>query len=227
MQMVKPVGQAAAARKYDLLTAMGTYALSQDKHRQRLVLRLMILITARYNWRRDELAVGQREIARMWSVDERTVKRELAKLRGLGWLRVKRAGARGRVTEYGLAVDALLSDTQAHWEKVGPDYALRMQGTDTDTQKVVPLIPKGSVTPPDLSHGDEWSLAQAVMYQEDPSVYAAWVRALVRADRAGGRLSLRAPTRFHAAYVQTHLIGRLLNVCQSVDGSISEIVLIV
>ena len=78
------VGRSAAAFKYDLLTVMGAFALAQEKGRQRLVLRLMTLVTARYNWARDELAVGQREIARLWQVDERTVKREMAKLRAMG-----------------------------------------------------------------------------------------------------------------------------------------------
>ena len=86
MQLVKPAGHRDAARKYDIITALGAYALARNKHDQRLVLRLITLMTARYNWARNELAVGQREIARLWSVDERTVKREMAKLRGCGWL---------------------------------------------------------------------------------------------------------------------------------------------
>jgi len=94
----KPVGRDAAARKYDIITALGAYALAGGKHDHRLVLRFITLVTARYNWARNELAVGQREIAQLWSVDERTVKREMAKLRGCGWLVVKRQGARGRVT---------------------------------------------------------------------------------------------------------------------------------
>ena len=56
----KTVGRNAAAFKYDLLTVMGAFGLAQEKGRQRLVLRLMTLVTARYNWARDELAVGQR-----------------------------------------------------------------------------------------------------------------------------------------------------------------------
>jgi hypothetical protein len=39
----------------------------------------MALITMRYNWQRDELTTGQGEIAPLWSVDERTVKREMAR----------------------------------------------------------------------------------------------------------------------------------------------------
>ncbi|WP_090114152.1 hypothetical protein [Limimaricola pyoseonensis] len=226
MLTTKPVGRGAAARKYDILTALGAHALSRGKAEQKLVLRLMTLITARYNWTREELAVGQREIARLWAVDERTVKREMAKLRAMGWLSVSRAGARGRVTEYRLEIERLLKDTRPTWEAVGPDFALRLEGQE-ESPKVVPLPMKGEVPAPDLSAGHEWALAQGVLHSEDPALYGSWLRGLSRESRAGGRLTLAAPSRFHAAYVQTHLERRLLAACQSVDDSVSEIVLTV
>ncbi|MEM9576970.1 MAG: hypothetical protein AAF999_08140 [Pseudomonadota bacterium] len=221
MLSTKPVGRGAAARKYDLLTAMGAYALARDKYDQRRVLRLMTLITARYNWARDELAVGQREIAQLWSVDERTVKREMALLRGRGWLVVHRQGARGRVTQYRLGIEQILADTAPQWSSVGPDFELRM-GVE-ETPNVVPLRPGGGVPAPDVSPGTEWALAQAVLHGEDPAVFGAWIAALQRAERAGGRLTLKAPSRFHAAYVQTHLAARLLAACREVDGEVSEL----
>ena len=49
MQVIRPVGREAAAKKYDILSAMTDHALAGDQHRQRLVLRLMSLITTRYN----------------------------------------------------------------------------------------------------------------------------------------------------------------------------------
>ncbi len=220
----KPVGRGAAARKYDLLTAMGAHALSQGKAPQRLVLRLMTLITARYNWARDELAVGQREIARLWDCDERTVKREMAKLRAMGWLVVRRQGARGRVTEYALGIEKILDDTQARWEAVGPDFAMRMG--EAPPPDVVPLPVRGEVPAPDISQGTEWALAQAVLHGEDGATYGAWLRHLDRQARSGGRLFLRAPSRFHAAYVETHLKGRVLAACQAVDDDVSEIVIV-
>jgi hypothetical protein len=222
MHALKPVGRGAAARKYDLLTAMGAFALAAEKGPQRLILRLMTLITARYNWARDELAVGQREIARLWACDERTVKREMAKLRAMGWLTVRRQGARGRVTEYALSIDRVLADTRPVWGAVGPDFELRMDGAPETT--VVPLPVRGTVPAPDVSAGDEWALAQALVHAEDPALYGSWVRALRREGRAGGRLSLAAPSRFHAAYVETHLKARLLTAVQAVDGDVSEIV---
>lgn len=221
MQTLRSVGRGASARKYDIITALGAYALAQGKHDQRRVLRLITLITARYNWARDELCVGQREIARLWSVDTRTVKREMAIWRASGWLVVKQQGARGRVTRHGFDMDRMLEDTAAHWSAVGPDFELRMG--ESDEPKVVPLPLKGTVTPPDVASGTEWSLAQAVLHREDAGLYASWIAGLDRVERAGGQLTLRAPSRFHGAYVQTHLERRILQTCQDVDSDVTEV----
>lgn len=227
MQTLRPVGQGASARKYDILTALGAYALAQGKHDQRRVLRLMTLVTARYNWARDELAVGQREIARLWSVDERTVKREMALLRARGWLVVKRQGARGRVTQYGLGLERMMTDTSVQWAAVGPDFELRMGQGDVPDATVVPMPVKGVVRAPDVSQGTEWALAQAVLHGEDAGMYASWIAGLERVERAGGRLTLKAPSRFHGAYVQTHLERRVLAACREVDGDVTEIRVVV
>lgn len=224
MLQTKLAGPGAAARKYDLITALGAYALSLGKHEQRLILRLITLLTARYNWARDELSMGQREIAKLWSCNERTVKRELAKLRALGWLTVKRQGARGRVTTYGFDTTVMLKATQAIWTEVGPDFALRLE--DAPAETVVPFPVKGAVAPPEMDEATEWGLARAVLFAEDQGRFGAWVQALTRTGRAGGRLTLRAPSRFHAAYVQTHLTGVLLRACQMVDEDVTAIEII-
>lgn len=225
MLQTKVIGPGAAARKYDLITSLGAHALSMGKTDQRLVLRLITLITARYNWGRDELCVGQREIARLWSCNERTVKREMAKLRGMGWLVVRRQGARGRVTQYSLATETILRTTSPTWPAVGPDFVIRMEGQPVQNT-VVPIPIKGSVSPPDVSSGSEWVLAQAILHQEDEASFASWIKALTREDRAGGRLTLSAPTRFHAAYVQSHLTSRILAACRAVDDSVSEVLIV-
>jgi hypothetical protein len=228
MHSIKPVGRAAASRKYDLLTALGAWALARGKTDQRMALRLMTLVTARYNWSREELAVGQREIARMWACDERTVKREMARLRALGWLVVKRQGARGRVAEYRLDIDAVLDATRPQWEAVGPDYELRMSGhAEPAGAEIVPLPVRGEVAAPDLSAGTEWALALGLLHQEDVGVYATWLKPLQRAERSGGRLTLRAPSRFHASYVNTHYLPRILRACQVMDEAVTEVVLVV
>ncbi|SFR64346.1 DnaA N-terminal domain-containing protein [Litoreibacter janthinus] len=226
MQSPKAVGRQAAARKYDIITALGTYALARGKHEHRLVLRLLTLITARYNWQRNELAVGQREIAQMWSVDERTVKREMAKLRAMGWLVVRRQGARGRVTEYSMNFDRMMSDTSDDWSKVGPDFNLRMHGgPEPESGQIVPMPARGVVPAPDLKDGTAWALAQAVLHSEDPANYGSWFHALKCTDVSGGRMTLLAPSRFHAAYVQSHFATKLLRVCQSVEAGVSQVII--
>ena len=88
---------------------------------------------------------------------------------------------------------------------------------------MVPFPVKGAVAAPALDDASEWGLARAVLFAEDAGRFGAWVQALQRTGRAGGRLTLRAPSRFHAAYVQTHLAGVLLRACQSVDEDVSAI----
>lgn len=228
MIRAKPVGRGAAARKYDILTALGSHALSLGKTEQRRVLRFITLITARYNWGHDELSVGQREIAKLWSCDERTVKREMAWFRGQGWFVVHTQGARGRVSKYGLGIDQIFTDTQSTWKHVGPDFETRMTIDQTGASEptvtnVVPLAPSRPVAAPDVSDGSEWSLAKAILFQDNPAQYRAWFADLVRTDRVGGRLILTAPSKFHAAYVLTHLVPTVLRACQSVDPAVTDI----
>lgn len=218
MQIVRAVGREAASKKYDLLSALMAHALAGDKNRQRLVLRLMSLITTRYNWQKDELSIGQREIARLWSVDERTVKREMAKLRALGWLEQRQAGARGRVATFSLGIARILLDTRAEWELVGPDLVERLSGPQPKDDKVVPFIR------PTIPVGEGvWAQAQMQLAAEDPSTYGAWFAPLVDAGSNQGRLELIAPSRFHAAYVATHLIERLKVAVRRVEPSIADV----
>lgn len=232
MQQLRATGRNAASLKYDLLTAMGAYALAEGKGPQRLVLRLMTLVTARYNWVRNELTVGQREIARLWSVDERTVKREMAKLRAMGWLVVTRQGARGRVTRYRLDIEKILRTTRDQWAAIGPDYEDRMTRDEPSSDNVVPLPvgavrdgAGGAVAPPEADASSEWGKVQTALHGEDQTLYTAWFHALKRERREDNKLYLVAPSRFHADYVATHFRARLLYACQAIDKSVGEIII--
>lgn len=221
MQVIRPVGREAAAKKYDILSALMAYAHAGDQHRQRLVLRLMSLITTRYNWQRNELATGQREIARLWCVDERTVKRDMAKLRSLGWVQIKRQGARGRVALLGLDLERIMLDTRPAWPNIGPDFVERAGGgtvTEAADQKVVPF--RRSETMP---AGSLWAAARALLAAEDPAVFDAWLAGLADGGVEAGRLKLIAPTGFHASYIRTHLIARLNIAVRRTDASIQSV----
>lgn len=221
MLVMKPVGRDAATKKYDILSALLAHGLQQDKHRQRLIMRLMALITTRYNWQRDELTMGQTEIAKLWSVDTRTVKREMAKLRSLGWLVEKRAAARGRVAMHGIALDQIMADTKPAWDAIGPDFIARVQpGAQGALEgNVVPLRP---VTAP-ARDGSFWAEAQAAFHAQDAAGYAAWVEKLVMVEMAEGVLTLLAPSRFHARYVTTNLTERLQVILRRLDPTVSRV----
>lgn len=205
MLMKKAVGRGGATRKYDLLTILGVHALSQGKTLQRQTLRLICLITARYNWQNDQLSVGQNDIARLWSVDTRTVKREMAAFRERGWLIEKRPAARGRVTVYGLGISRILEDTRASWEMVGPDLVERLDGpgAEAEDRKVIPfpqaILPAGEGV---------WPRIARRLQEGDANIYRAWF-ATLEVEEMAEELSLRAPSAFHAAYVRTHHMARL------------------
>ena len=221
MQVIRAVGREAAAKKYDLLSAMMAHGLAADKHRQRLVLRLMALITSRYNWQRDELTIGQREIARLWCVDERTVKREMARLRVLGWIEIKQQGARGRVSVLGLNLERIMLDTRPEWQNIGPDFVERVGGARAATSEpsnVVPLRRAEMLPATGL-----WGMAQARLAVEDRALFDAWFAGLADAGVDGDCLTLVAPTRFHANYVQTHLIERLRIALRRSDARIAKV----
>jgi hypothetical protein len=223
MQLPRPVGREAASRKYDILSALMAFALSQDKHVQRQVLRVMALITTRYNWQRDELTMGQTEIARLWSVDDRTVKREMARLRAQGWLVLKRQGARGRVSSYGLDLNRMLEDTRPAWPLIGEDFRARLDPGEPAGQGASNVVPLRAAVPAPASDGSVWAAAQAWLHQEDAATYGAWFHALTEAGIEANCLTLAAPTRFHASYVATNLKDWLLTALRRQDPALREV----
>ena len=228
MQLPRPVGREAASRKYDILSALMAFALSKDKHVQRQILRMMALITTRYNWQRDELTMGQTEIARLWSVDDRTVKREMARLRAQGWLVLKRQGARGRVSSYGMDLERMLEDTRPAWPLIGEDFVARLDPQDAAGEgavgaNVVPLRPGSPQGPIPARDGSVWSEAQQQLCGEDAASYGAWLHSLTQGDRDADGLTLAAPTRFHATYVSANLKDKVLAALKRIDPSIREV----
>ena len=221
MQVAKPVGRNAPAIKYDILSALTVHALSGDKHRQRSILRIIALITTRYNWRNNELSIGREEIARLWSVNERTVKREMAKLRSMGWIAVKRAAARGRVAVYELDLKQVMLDTSDIWPTIGSDFQARMSDDPEPDTNIVPF----KVKPAPFEPLDEevWTQVQAILHGRDPELWASWFQHLTEAERAGGVVTLMAPSRFMADYIAQKWSARLLAAYGRVDPSVRRL----
>jgi hypothetical protein len=205
-------GPGAGSEKYDLLTALAVAGLSGNPTHQATMLRLIALVTARYNWANDELSVGQREMAAMWSVDERTVKREIKRMTTAELLLQKRAGVRGRVAVYRLNVAQVYRLSEPVWRKVGPDFAERM-----DQRIPRPAVPAETVVrvdfqtrsqPKDAATGS-WQRVLRRLEDESPTSVAAWFSKLRLVAQTDNRVTLQAPTKFIAQYVQTHLLPML------------------
>ncbi|WP_209597535.1 DnaA N-terminal domain-containing protein [Ruegeria sp. HKCCSP351] len=221
MQLAKPVGRNAPALKYDILSALTVHALSGDKHRQRSILRIIALITTRYNWRNNELSIGREEIARLWTVNERTVKREMARFRTLGWVTVKRPAARGRVAVYEIDLKQILIDTEEVWPVIGSDFQARMSDVPEPETNVIPFANKPNA--PESTEGDVWSQVQAILHGHDPELWASWFQHLSEAERAGGRVVLVAPSRFMADYISQKWSARLLAAYSRIDPGIRTV----
>lgn len=226
MRAKRLVGPEASSQKYDILTALGGYGLAAPSGTQRLVLRFVTLITARYNWREGSLSVGQREIARLWSVDERTVKREMAKLRALGWLTVETSARRGRVATYALDLDAIRASTRGAWSRVGGDFEARMGALVPEPRDdtVIPFPARDAARvaeePATPEGAEAWTRIRHRLRAEDPAIFANWFEALRCEGGAGEGLTLIAPSDFHASYIRTHFAERLIRAARAAEGRI-------
>lgn len=187
-------------RRHDILAALAAHGAASPGAGQRRALRLMLLLLARYNWQADTLAIGRDEIARLWAVDPRTVRREIGALRAAGWLTLRRPAARGRVTVYGLGAAAILAATRSAWDRLGPDFAARLSGLAGPA----PLAPVAAPVPEGT-----WGRIRAALAAAEPELARAWFDRLEAVPGPEGGLGLRAPSAFVARYVATHLAGRL------------------
>jgi len=202
MSLTKPVGRGAASRKYDLLSALLAFSLGEHKAIQRRTMRLISLITTRYNWAGDELRMGQSQIAALWSVDERTVKREMARLRENGWLILKQQGARGRVSVYGLGIEQILIDTRPTWNRIGDDFIQRLNPDHIEPveNNVVPLRREARVP----NTGTSWGQTLEQLREIDRATCINWFEPLTEVGMEEGRMVLMAPSKFHARFVENN-----------------------
>jgi hypothetical protein len=227
-------GRMTSARKYDVITLMGVAGLSGGPTEQRSMLRLITLVTARYNWTTGELTVGRREMARLWGVDERTVKREIARLKARGFLTLRRAGVRGRVSAYALDFAALRA--ACDWSRVGPDFAARLaaevggggEGENVipfpaAAPRVAPVAQPADASTPDAAPRSEWSRARRALQAVGEAAFARWIAPLERAGRRDGRVVVEAPSAYHADFVERTYLDAILRALREADPEVSSV----
>ena len=195
-------GPGAGVMKYDILTAIGLIGLRGTPGLRTSMQRLATLVTARYNWRQNELVIGQAEMSRIWAVDERTAKREVRRLTEAQFLILTRRGVRGRVAAYRLSVTEIAARSTEFWDSVGPDFAERMAALTPEPAKVVRLQVE---RPGEEGQGGDWRAVRRRLREENPALFANWFDRLDYEGREGDNVILRAATPFVGRYVETHL----------------------
>ncbi len=219
--MIRPTrltGPGAGAEKYDLLTALSVAGLSGSGVQQTSMLRLIALLTARYNWAGEDLTMGHKEMAALWSVDERTAKRETKRLIETGFLEIKRRGARGRVSSYRLCIERVYALSEPVWPQVGPDFVGRMAERGTQPSKVV----KVDFTRP-RGQDPKWDAVLTLLSEANPARVAAWYGKLSVQSFEEGVLILDAASGYAAQYILTHLMAELQMAARAVYPGLHRI----
>jgi len=130
--------------------------------------------------------------------------------------------AKGRVAEYEIVLAALMRDTRAHWAAVGPDFEARMCGLESvpeaEPTNVVPLRPVEVE-----AMGNVWPEAAKHLQAQDPALFTAWLAQLIEEGAERGVLTLVAPSRFVAGYVETHFKSRILSAVTMTDRGIRDV----
>ena len=210
MELKRLTGPQAGVLKYDVITALSVVGLHGSPTLACSMQRLVSLITARYNWRRDEVSIGQTELATLWGVKTRTVKREVKRLIEGQWLICHRPGVRGRVAAYRLNYSGLYDQTRPIWSSIGPDFVGRMaemsgQGKVVKVDFTPKLAPVAQAT-------GYWAHVLALLRVEMPDHVDSWFAKLAADEPKPGMLELTAPNGFVARYIETHLWARFIGV---------------
>ncbi len=175
----------------------------------------------------DELTVGQRDLARMWSVNERTVKREIKRLTDTEILICKRRGVRGRVAAYRLNYSQIAKLSEQCWPLVGPDFDERMRGRYREEApvKVVQLSDYSKPAEDELPQTGPgtWQRAMSRLAQDNADQFKAWFSQLQFIDFTAGVLTLRTPSKFAQRYIETHLTRPLLAAVEAELGPVTKL----
>lgn len=223
MENRRVTGAGSGAVKYDILTALTVAGLNGSVRDHLSMSRLTAVITARYNWRTDELSMGQREMAQLWGVGERTVKREVKRWLDTGILICRRNGVRGRVAAYRLNLHRVCEITESVWTLIGTDFCERMAALKPGGERVIRLDTiRASLAPADDATG--WDAVRQQLAALFPSQFDAWIAPLSVHDD-GQRVILEARSAFAAEYVKTHFGRDIVDAVAASWDSPREIVI--
>lgn len=230
MERKRLTGTGAGSVKYDVLTALNIFGLHGSPAQQISMMRLCALITARYNWKLDHFCVGQPEMARMWHVTERTVKREIKRWVDDRLLICVRKGVRGRVGAYRLNLLRVYEVSRDVWTAVGTDYAERMDGMlPTSGSSVVKVDFTKAVQDdtPTVNDGTSWYAVSERLKTLYPEKHRNWFAPLRFVSDKDGRYTLAARSEFVVRYLETHFGAVMAEAIETEVGPRRRIVFVV
>ena len=217
-------GPRASVVKYDIVAAINGAGLAKASLSKDLAQRLTLLIVSRYNWLTNEISAGHMQLAMLWSVDLRRVKRVLAELRDIGVLAVKRAGRKGLVTVYSLDLSRIAAITRPYWNLLGADIAARLDAAFPEKVAPVSALEAPSAAREDVA-GDIGQQSNVVGIAEvrrqradpvrhalaqeiSPPAFERWIKPLVHERRDDG-VVFTAASSFVANYVERQFGHRI------------------
>lgn len=209
MDAKRLTGPNAGSLKYDVLTALSVTGLHSAPGQQISLHRLSSILTARYNWGREELSLGQRDMARMWNVHERTVKREIKRWTDSGLLICLSPGVRGRVALYRLNLTHVFEISEPHWPCVGTDFVARMDALRPVARPVVVPLAFAPTPAPAQTPAAGWDAVRTRLHATLPDKFEAWIAPLKFISDDGRFVTLQAPSTFAARYLEVHLMSPL------------------
>ena len=214
MERARLTGRGAGVLKYDILTALSLWGMRGTSTDQTTALRLIVLITSRYNWARDEAAIGHRDLSRLWGVTDRTVKREIRRMVDAELIQLLRPGVRGRVATYRIVPEGIARISAPYWQSAGPDFAERYTEYNTEAIRAegpqvlrVDFHRLRGVEP--HAGPDPWSRVQERLRGSAPEAFAVWFAGLRLSDVTEDEVEVTAPSAFVRGYVETHF-GQML-----------------
>jgi len=98
-----------------------------------------------------------------------------------------------------------------------------MTGSTAQNMHESNVVPFNAKVSPPVDDGSLWASGAAILFTEDPTIFAAWFQQLHEASREGECLHLTAPTKFHATYVETHLADMILRAVWQVDAEVRSV----
>lgn len=230
----------SASLKYDILSALAVAALSQKDRTRIDYFRLIALITSRYDWLRGEVSIGHSQLAELWSIDVRSVKRQIAYYADAGLMKKSRAGVRGRVTVYEIDLLKLIATTRPTLAKIGPDLEERLEQFcgaaaqsdsaqesaekkalgEINTDRVSEPSSEGALLrPASSSDGEDARILSAVRCALSPSAFERWFKDVTIRKVSSGAIEFLFPTKFTADYVERTFEKQLTTVVIQCFGS--------